>query len=40
MDYKAKDPNGGGPLPGLVDGRILAGVLVGLAYIDRHSFLR
>jgi hypothetical protein len=34
------DPNGGGHHLGLVGGRIVAEVLVGLAYYDEHSFLR
>jgi hypothetical protein len=35
-----KDPDGGGHHLGPVGGRIVAEVLVGLAYYDEHSFLR
>ena len=34
------DPVGGGHHLGAVGGRIVAEVLVGLAYYDEHSFLR
>jgi hypothetical protein len=35
-----KDPDGGGHQSGPVGGRIIAEVLVRLAYYDEHSFLR
>jgi Animal haem peroxidase len=40
LTNEMKDPNGGGHHLGPAGGRLVAEVLVGLAYYDQHSFLR